>query len=128
MSGNPLRWVCDRDGCFNRVKRPKIEVFSDCFEHGINFGDVDGLVERNGHFLLLEWKSVRKVPIGQQRLHSAILRDDRWTIVLVCGDPESMRVDSFEVRRKRGRQTGIGLPALKAKMRSWFLYAERTRT
>ena len=28
---NPLRWDCERQGCFNLKRRPKIEVFADCF-------------------------------------------------------------------------------------------------
>ena len=53
---NPMRWDCDTDGCFNVKRRPKIEMFADCFPRRINFGDVDGLVEIGGRFCLLEWK------------------------------------------------------------------------
>ena len=56
---NPLRWDCDHQGCFNKLKRPKIEVFADCFPGRINFGDVDGIVEINGYLLILEWKPER---------------------------------------------------------------------
>jgi hypothetical protein len=128
MSGNPMRWVCDRDGCFNVERRPKIEVFSACFRHGINFGDVDGLVERNGHFLLLEWKGAPVAPSkGQRLLHDALLRNDRWTVVVACGDPKEMTVTSFEVRWGAQRRTGAGLEALKSQISSWFAYADRAR-
>ena len=33
---NPMRWDCERDGCFNVLRRPKIEVFADCFPRRIN--------------------------------------------------------------------------------------------
>ena len=54
---NPLRWDCEKRGCFNIKRRPKIEVFHKCFPGNINFGDVDGIVEINGRGLMLEWKS-----------------------------------------------------------------------
>lgn len=49
---NPLRWDCERRGCFNLKRRPKIEVFAECFPGRINFGDVDGIVEIGGNALL----------------------------------------------------------------------------
>ena len=54
---NPMRWDCDRWGCFNRVCRPKIEKFADCFPGRINFGDLVAIVEVSGNTLVLEWKS-----------------------------------------------------------------------
>ena len=56
---NPLRWDCLRRGCFNLKRRPKIEVFADCFPGRINFGDVDGIVEISGNALLLDGKAKR---------------------------------------------------------------------
>jgi len=50
---NPLRWDCQKRGCFNLKRRPKIEIFAECFPGRINFGDVDGIVEINGNALLL---------------------------------------------------------------------------
>jgi len=51
-----MRWDCEKQGCFNLKKRPKIELFADCFPGAISFGDVDGRVEYKGRFLELEWK------------------------------------------------------------------------
>ncbi len=42
-----MRWDCKRNGCFNLLMRPKIEVFDDCFYGRGAMGDVDGLFERN---------------------------------------------------------------------------------
>jgi hypothetical protein len=120
-----MRWDCNERGCFNIKKRPKIEVFSECFSNGINFGDVDGLVERRGRFLLLEWKSTNHVPTGQRRLHDAILKDERWAIVFVCGDPELMTVDSFEIRYGAGRpRRGCSMDELMEQVRRWYAWAD----
>ena len=37
---NPLRWDCAKRGCFNEKKRPKIEVFAECFPGRISFGKI----------------------------------------------------------------------------------------
>ncbi len=102
-------------------------MFAGCFDRGINFGDVDMLVEANDHFLLCEWKP-RKGPLqtGQRLLHEAILRLPRFTIIVIHGDAESMGVTSFEVRYRTSRETVDGdLDVLRARIRAWFLWAER---
>lgn len=125
--GNRMRWDCLRRGCFNVLKRPKIEVFSDCFAHGINFGDVDGIVERRGHFLLLEWKpGAGAVGTGQQILHNALLQIPQFTIVVAHGNPDTMQVHSFVLRKGTYREEAQGdLDALKARIRAWFAFAEQ---
>ena len=40
---NPLRWDCQKQGCFNKKKRPKIEEFAECLPGKISFGDIDGI-------------------------------------------------------------------------------------
>jgi len=88
---NPMRWVCQMQGCYNLKKRPKIEVFADCFPGLINFGDVDALVELNGHYLLLEWKpSPVELSTGQALVYERL--PDRFSAILVAGDAETMEV------------------------------------
>lgn len=58
---NPMQWNCERQGCFNVKKRPKIEMFADCLPRKISFSDIDGIVEINGNLLLLEWKDHQKI-------------------------------------------------------------------
>jgi hypothetical protein len=50
---NPMRWNCEKDGCFNVKCRPKIEQFADCFPGRIAVSDIDGIVEINGRLGLL---------------------------------------------------------------------------
>jgi hypothetical protein len=126
--GNPLRWICNRDGCFNTKKRPKIEVFSECFGNGINFGDVDGIVERKGHFLLLEWKGSGAISVGQRRLHDALLRVHGFAVVVVFGDPETMTVAKYVLRWRDKSRSGAGLDSLKDAVARWYRYADKEKS
>ena len=50
------------------------DILKGCFGNGIKPTDIDGLVERNGHFLLLEAKNPGKeVPVGQQILFDKLV-------------------------------------------------------
>lgn len=93
---NPLRWDCEKNGCFNIKRRPKIEVFSDCFPRRINFGDVDGLVELNGNALLLEWKTFKgDLPKGQSIAFKNLTKDGKITVLCVVGNAETMECTHY---------------------------------
>ena len=134
MAGNPMRWKCGEivegtgQGCFNLKKRPKIEVFHDCFKRGINFGDVDGVVERNGCLLFLEFKPAKGiVPRGQQMLHDALVSIPRVCLMIVVCDAETMAVTHFTIRRS-DIPTPFEVPAnldqLKEEVRRWYEWAD----
>ncbi len=53
----PVVRECMHVGCFALNKKPRIELFAPAFQGGNRFGDADGIIERNYHCLLLEWKS-----------------------------------------------------------------------
>lgn len=117
-----MRWDCGRYGCFNLKKRPKLEAFADCFRYGINFGDVDMVVERNGRFLFCEWKSLGAITsVGQSRLRDALLRSPAVTFIEIFGDAEAMSVVRFVVHRGRERLAiDDDLLALKKHIADWF--------
>jgi len=93
---NPMRWDCEQRGCFNKKRRPKIELFSKCFKGKISFGDVDGIVEVNGHALMLEWKTDTKQPtMGQRIMYERLSESSPITIFLIVGDAEMMVVSHF---------------------------------
>lgn len=88
---NPMRWDCETQGCFNKKCRPKIEEFADALPGKISFTDVDGIVEVNGHFLLLEWKkSSGFVPTGQRIMYERLTRDSRFTVLVLAGNADTM--------------------------------------
>jgi len=129
---NPLRWKCDIDGCFNKMKRPKIEVFYDCFPGRINFGDVDGIVEIAGRALILEWKEHGiELPTGQRimykRLSSHIVNESSLiTVAIVHGQPTTMEVYGYSFF-SRGLQEDYvhgTLEDLKDRFCRWAKFAE----
>lgn len=53
---NPINWNCTVSGCFNYHRHFEIEHFAQCFPRKIGMTDLDGFVEVNGHFLIVEFK------------------------------------------------------------------------
>lgn len=130
---NPMRWNCDSSGCFNIKRRPKIEVFSDCFPGLISFGDVDALVEVKGAFCLLEWKGKKAngaypdLGTGQRVALTAFTRLHPNNVVFVVnGDAETMQIDSMQMifRGKVGATTQVNLSGLKQRISAWAEWAK----
>ena len=120
---NDMRWECGKDGCFNVLRRLKFHVFDSCFPGRINFTDVDGLVEVNGHFLGLEWKSGdgRGLSTGQRLCYEQLTRFPRFVMVLVRGNAKDMSVEEFCVIQNGslgGWESG-DLAALKGRIQRW---------
>ena len=124
---NPMRWNCDVDGCFNKKRRPKIEVFADCFPRRINFGDVDGLVEYCGAFCLLEWKgeggAVRQ---GQARSYIEFTQKAGNIVFVVEGNAETMEVQNYFIfwDGHRHRSQEATLDDVKTRIRGWVSWVE----
>lgn len=94
------------DGCFGNTR--------------IQVTDIDGLVERNGHFLMIEAKSPDKiVPKGQQILFDQLVKDARWHVVVVWGKPGQPEYVQVWGRKKvRG-----DLAYFQRVVARWFAYA-----
>jgi len=124
-----MRWNCDKSGCFNLKQRPKIEVFDDCFGRGCAFGDVDGIMESRGHFLILEWKRPGvELGTAQRLLHVRLTAlSPAITTLVVWGDAETMEVESISPIRggKLGKRIACNLDTLKGWMAEWFARHER---
>jgi hypothetical protein len=125
---NPLRWDCAKRGCFNLKRRPKIELFADCFPGRMSFGDVDGIVEVAGNALLLEWKSeLRALPRGQRILYERVTQTGACSVVIVIGDAETMAVESMS-RIYAGHQSPYepaDLVLVKQELAAWSDWALR---
>jgi len=94
---NPMRWDCNKGGagmnCFNKKRRPKIEIFAECFPGLISFGDIDGIVEINGQGLLLEWKSdLMNLPRGQYIMYRNLTTTGYLSVIVVIGNAETMEI------------------------------------
>jgi hypothetical protein len=126
---NPLRWDCAKRGCFNLKRRPKIELFADCFPGRMSFGDVDGIVEVNGNALLLEWKSEeRDLPAGQRILYERLTRNSPISVLIVVGDAETMAVEASAIFFEGTRYPPEGfapadLAIIRHHMTTWSAYA-----
>lgn len=129
---NPMRWRCDKDGCFNEKRRPKIEAFADCFPRRINFGDVDGMVELEGRFCLLEWKGDGgAVRTGQRILYQRFTVSWPGNIVFVInGDAETMAVRSYSLfwRGKGTPEVSASLDDVKERIRRWASWVQCERS
>jgi len=126
---NPLRWDCEKNGCFNVKRRPKIEMFSECFPGKINFGDVDGIVELNGFALMLEWKSSMRgdLKAEQRIMYERITKDKKITVILIVGDAETMVCESYSLffGGKHTDRVKADLDAIKKRIRSWVIWAQK---
>jgi len=91
---NPMRWDCSKRGCFNIMKRPKIEMLADCLPGRIAFTDIDGIAEVCGNLLLLEWKDHREIGTGQRLLFERMTLLCPATVLIVEGDAQDMSVRS----------------------------------
>lgn len=119
-----LRWNCQqRNECFVIKKHVKLEVFDDCFEHGIQTCDIDGITEIGGHALIQEWKdpAVAVATDGQDIMFTNLTKINHIVAVVVYGDAETMIVDSIDVYQK-GKSTGrknCDLDELKRRIVEW---------
>ena len=73
LERNTWDWACF-DGCFGDTK--------------ISMSDIDGVVERNGQFLVIETKSTgTPVPMGQSIMFSSFTRLPEFRVLVVWGKP-----------------------------------------
>lgn len=98
------------DGCFGNTR--------------ISPTDIDGFVERNGHFLILEAKSPRaSVPRGQELTFKALQATNLFAIIIVWGEtnePERLRV----ITPTRDIEESADLDRLRYWVCKWFKWAE----
>jgi hypothetical protein len=89
---NPMKWNCGTRGCFNAIRRPKIEVFAEVLPGRIAMSDIDATVEVNGNFLFMEFKShLGDIPTGQKIYFQRLTRlSSKITVLVICADAETM--------------------------------------
>ena len=131
---NPMRHDCHLGGrgenCFNVTRRPKIEVFADCFPRKCNFGDIDGAVELGGHICLLEWKGEGGVvSYAQSKTYQAHTRYLGNVVFVVMGDAKTMSVRGYSIWWRGRHQPFVAcdLDTLKQRLRRWATWADKAR-
>ena len=90
--------------------------------------NVDGIAERNGHFLIMEWKrDAEKVSEGQKRLLQALASNTRFMVVIIYGNTDDGTViDSYWLLTPEGKpvKTGIGFESFKQFYKDWYILAD----
>lgn len=128
---NPLRWDCVKSGCYNKILRPRIEEFADCFPGRIAMSDVDGVVEIAGHFLFLEWKaSGGSVSTGQRIMFEHLTKlSHKITVLVVKGHPREMTIEAVQIfhNGRAGAFEICDFDALKTRIRAWTDRASKSR-
>jgi len=104
------------NGCFGNTK--------------IKPTDVDGLVERNGHFLVLEAKRPGvKIKAGQWWTINALRNTGLFTTIIIWGErnqPEQMQV-IYPIPYAPKQPEKAGITELRDIVSRWFQYAEKKR-
>ena len=123
MSIDRMRFSCDGGRCYLNDKVPKLGVFDDCFPGKIGFGDVDGLIERRGNFLFIEWKEPgASLTTGQSITLKRLAAIPNFTVLMVEGDNAKMSVSKVT----KITDSGVGscwdtnLEGLKEIFKAWF--------
>lgn len=128
---NPMRWNCEKRGCYNVKHRPKIEIFADVWPGRISMGDVDGIVEIEGNALMLEWKTdTTKITTGQRIMYQRITNRQQVTVFCVCGNAETMEITAYKIffdgrENPRDTWTPISLDIFKQKLKHWCEWAQK---
>jgi len=69
--------------------------------------NIDGIIERNGVFLVFEWKRPKeKISKGQEILLKALAKTHGFTVVIMCGDTDNgLNFDHCWILDKQGNPT-----------------------
>lgn len=68
------------------------ECFKGIIPNNPNFmpSNIDGIIERNGNFIVFEWKRPgEKFNTGQIRLLQALAKTPRFIVIIMCGDTDN---------------------------------------
>ena len=128
MSERPLDYDCRRQGCFQEVMQPRLKFFSQYLGGNCSPSDIDGVIERNGHVLLIEWKTGHAdIPTGQHITFETFAFKRGIPVLVIWGEPREMTthkqrryttggaiIDSTDDMEETGRR-----------LNDWFQYAER---
>lgn len=87
------------------------EFLNKCFTRGIKVSDIDGIVERNGFFLVLETKRpTAGQPTGQRILFEQMVRTGKFVVIYIWGEPnEPDTISHIEVIKPKvwGQEGGF---------------------
>ena len=102
---------------------------NDCFgETKIRVTDIDGLVERNGKFLLIETKMPSSpIPMGQSIMHKGLLKTGSFTIFIIWGKPNATEEMQVITTAKDHGIRKANNDTVKKMVKAWFDFANGRR-
>ena len=124
-----MRYECAAGHCWLDEHVARLGEFDECFPGRIGFTDVDGLVERNGHALVIELKRPgAPLPTGQRIVLERMTTrmGDDFQAIVVWGSQDWSGPLEWQ-RWERGRPSlrqPVTLAEIKAHCRKWFRWAD----
>ena len=122
-----MRWNCPTDGCYLDRAVVKFDVFSNLFPRGINFTDIDGFVEYEFRFCLMEWKDprVKDLQTGQELAFRRFANNGN-VVFVVFGCVDTMTVERVWIYYNGNLhiKDSITLDELIAQISRWKHHAE----
>jgi hypothetical protein len=90
--------------------------------------NVDGILERNGQFLILEWKRPgEKVSTGQKIMLQALASKPDFMVVIIYGNTDNETViNSYWLLTPDGKpvKSGVGFQSFKQFYKDWYALAD----
>ncbi len=98
---------------------------NDCFGHTrIRVTDIDGVVERNGHFLYIETKSPgASIPQGQALMFEALTRQPNSHVLIIWGEPNMPEKAQFWGKAAFSADAAV----IRSLVKRWFAYANEQK-
>lgn len=95
-----LNHDCDGSGCFQHLKAPRLRFFDDCFGGRRAMADIDGIIDNNGHMVMMEWKEIGTPLTTGQRItltnFSANAPGHRQVGLVLWGNPMTMAIEQLQ--------------------------------
>ena len=124
---NRWKYACTQDKCYMKECVLDLTVFDRCFPSSMGMGDIDGIFERNGKFIVMEFKpSINALTQGQDRTLRALSRLPEFTVYLVIGQASTMSVSGVCRYRggERGKLCAFSTAELKKVFSDWYIFVD----
>lgn len=103
-----LRWDCEQDGCYKQLCLPDWSVLNDALAP-CKLTDIDGMCERRGKFLVVEWKRPGgSVERAQELALSRLNKLDDFTVAIVHGLINPMEPKAYREPGGKDKPTSLG--------------------
>ena len=93
IDGMAFRWDCEEKDCYVKTCKPRIERIAQFLPNNrewarIRPSNIDGVIERNGHFLFIEHKSIHAddaLPKGQEIMLGRLSMLPKCNVIVIDG-------------------------------------------